>query len=91
MIEEFLIQQPKRLKPLKVIVKTWLCLDEVVELEEMLKNQSDLTSQLQFTFEEVVLKDGPRNLVEEMMKAKRINPVTHPIMHEYFAAEFHEI
>ncbi len=44
MIEEFLIQIPKRLKPLKVIVKDYLNLDEVVELEEMLLNQSDLTS-----------------------------------------------
>ncbi len=44
MIEEFLIQQPKRLKPLKVIVKRMLDLDDVVELEEMLRNQSNLTS-----------------------------------------------
>ena len=44
MIEEFIIQQPKRLKPLKVIVMIELDLDKVVELEEMLTNQSDLTS-----------------------------------------------
>ena len=44
MIEEFLIHQPKRLKALKVIVKNELSLDKVVELEEMLRNQSDLTS-----------------------------------------------
>ena len=55
MIEEFMIQQPKRLKPLKVIVYHHLDLDKVVELEEMLKNQSDLTSQLQFTFKYVKL------------------------------------
>ncbi len=35
--------------------------------------------------------DG-RDLVEEMMKANRINQETKPIMHEYFATkEFHEI
>ena len=60
----------------------------------MLRNQSDLTSVLQFTFEEVILfyyGDG-RDLVEEMMQANRINKETHPIMHEYFATEeFHEI
>ncbi len=39
MIEEFMIQQPKRLKPLKVILEELLDLDEVVELEEMLTNQ----------------------------------------------------
>ncbi len=44
MIEEFMIHKPKRLKPLKVIVKRELYLDEIVQLEEMLKNQSDLTS-----------------------------------------------
>ncbi len=44
MIEEFMIHQPKRLKPLKVYVTSWLNLDEVVKLEEMLRNQSDLTS-----------------------------------------------
>ncbi len=44
MIEEFMIHQAMRLKPLKVIVKDYLNLDEVVELEEMLLNQSDLTS-----------------------------------------------
>ncbi len=43
MIEEFMIQKPKRLKPLKVIVENYLNLDDVVELEEMLLNQSDLT------------------------------------------------
>ena len=44
MIEEFMNHQPKRLKPLKVIVKNYLNLDDAVELEEMLRNQSDLTS-----------------------------------------------
>ncbi len=30
------------------------------------------------------------DLVDEMMKANRINQETHPIMHEYFATEeFH--
>ncbi len=39
-----------------------------------------------------MLINEDRNLVEEMMKAKRINAATHPIMHEYFATEeFHEI
>ncbi len=44
MIEEFVIHKPNRLKPLKVIVNSGLDLDEVVEFEEMLRNQSDLTS-----------------------------------------------
>ncbi len=36
--------------------------------------------------------DDGRDFVEEMMQANRINPVTHPIMHEYFASEeFHKI
>ncbi len=87
-----MIQQPKRLKPLKVIVKRRLHLDKVVELEEMLTNQSDLTSLLQFTFEQVELKKDGRYLVEEMMNANRISQETHPIMHEYFATEeFHKI
>ncbi len=89
-----MIQQPKRLKPLKVYVTCRLNLDEVVELEEMLRNQSDLTSLLQFTFEEVGLMNygRDRDLVEEMMQANRINKETHPILHEYFGTkEFHDI
>ncbi len=32
------------------------------------------------------------DLVDEMMKANRIDPETHPIMHEYFAnKEYHKI
>ncbi len=38
MIEEFMIHEHKRLKPLKVYVKNWLKLEEVVELEKMLRN-----------------------------------------------------
>ena len=87
-----MIHQPKRLKPLQVIVKNSLNLDEVVELEEMLTNKSYLTSLLQFTFEGVALKKYRRDLVEKMMNANRINKETHPIMHEYFATEeFHKI
>ena len=92
MIEEFMIHQPKRLKPLKVIVQRSLDLGNVVKLEEMLRNQSDLTSLLQFTFEQVILEKNGRDLVEEMMNANRINQKTHSIMHEYFATEeFHKI
>ncbi len=36
--------------------------------------------------------EGDRDLVEEIMEENRIDPVTHPIMHEYFATEeFHKI
>ncbi len=69
-------------------------LDEVVELEEKITTQSDLTSHLQLTFKnknsdfEVVRG----NIVEKMMRDNRIDQETHPIIHEYFATkEFHEI
>ncbi len=48
----------------------------------MLKQHPNLSSQLEFTFENVNL-----DKIGEMMKANRINPETYPIMHEFFATE----
>ncbi len=48
----------------------------------MLKQHPNLSSQLEFTFEDVTLDKAG-----EMMKANRINPETNPIMHEFLATE----
>ncbi len=84
----------KRLKPLKIIINNQnLKLNEALDLEDMLKKHPNLSSLLEFNFVFTKLKnenDGT-NLVEKIMKAHRIDPKSHPIMHEYFLTEeFHK-
>ncbi len=59
----------------------------------MVNQNPNLTSLIQLEFDSINLrKNDGKNSVEEMIKSNRINPDTHPIMHEYFSTKkFHEI